>query len=82
MFENLGTAIVQAIGFLGVFVFFTYQLFSDKRKNMYSKKNKNKVSSSAKSKADLNRNPIFKKQLQESAENLDQKKGFFKWLRK
>ena len=49
---------------------------------MYSKKNKNKVSSSAKSKADLNRNPIFKKQLQESAENLDQKKGFFKWLRK
>jgi len=29
MFNNLGIAIVQLIGFLGVFGFFIYQLFSD-----------------------------------------------------
>ena len=63
MFENFGTAIVQAIGFLGVFVFFIYKLFSDKRKPMYGKRNKNKVSQSAKSKANLSRNLILKKVL-------------------
>ena len=30
MFENFGTAIVQAVGFLGVFGFFVYRLLSDK----------------------------------------------------
>lgn len=30
MFENIGTAIVQALGFFGVFAFFVYQLLSDK----------------------------------------------------
>ena len=30
MFENLGTAIVQAVGFLGVFGFFVYRLLSEK----------------------------------------------------
>ena len=29
MFENFGTAIVQAVGFLGVFGYFIYQLISD-----------------------------------------------------
>ena len=30
MFENFGTAIVQAIGFFGVFGFFVYRLLSEK----------------------------------------------------
>ena len=30
MFENFGTAIVQAVGFLGVFGFFVYRLLSEK----------------------------------------------------
>ena len=30
MFENFGTAIVQAVGFFGVFGFFVYRLLSDK----------------------------------------------------
>ena len=30
MFENFGTAIVQAVGFFGVFAFFVYRLLSDK----------------------------------------------------
>ena len=32
MFDNLGTAIVQAFGFFGVFVFFVYQLISEDKK--------------------------------------------------
>tara|TARA_Y100000589_G_scaffold312040_1_gene331944 strand:+ start:876 stop:1127 length:252 start_codon:yes stop_codon:yes gene_type:complete len=30
MFENFGTAIIQAIGFFGVFGFFVYRLLSEK----------------------------------------------------
>ena len=30
MFENFGTAIVQALGFFGVFGFFVYRLLSEK----------------------------------------------------
>ena len=29
MFENIGTALLQAIGFFGIFGFFVYQLISD-----------------------------------------------------
>ena len=32
MFDNFGTAIVQLIGFFGVFGFFVYQLLSDGKK--------------------------------------------------
>ena len=32
MFENISTALVQAIGFFGVFGFFVYQLLSDGKK--------------------------------------------------
>ena len=36
MFENFGTALVQAVGFFGVFGFFVYQLISEKKPNNYS----------------------------------------------
>ena len=32
MFDNLGTASVQAVGFFGIFGFFVYQLLSDGKK--------------------------------------------------
>ena len=32
MFEYIGTALVQAVGFFGVFGFFVYQLLSDGKK--------------------------------------------------
>ena len=32
MFDNLGTAIVQAVGFFGVFGYFVFQLLSDGKK--------------------------------------------------
>ena len=38
MFENFGTAIVQAVGFFGVFGFFVYRLLSEKVPNDTPKK--------------------------------------------
>ena len=32
MFDNISTALVQAVGFFGVFGFFVYQLLSDSKK--------------------------------------------------
>ena len=32
MFDNIGTALVQAVGFFGVFGYFVYQLLSDGKK--------------------------------------------------
>ena len=32
MFENFSTALIQLVGFFGVFGFFVYQLLSDKKK--------------------------------------------------
>ena len=37
MFDNLGTALVQAVGFFGVFGFFVYQLLSDVKKPIQTK---------------------------------------------
>ena len=43
MFENLGTALVQAAGFFAVFSFFVYQLLSDGKKPSNSQLPKKKV---------------------------------------
>ena len=45
MFENFGTAIVQAVGFFGIFCFFVYRLLSDKVSNDYRKENLKKITS-------------------------------------
>ena len=37
MLDDLGTLVVQAIGFFGIFGFFVYQLLSDGQKNNQSK---------------------------------------------
>ena len=42
MFDNIGTALVQAIGFFGVFGYFVYQLLSD-GKNPIQNKSKSPV---------------------------------------
>ena len=46
MFDNLGTALVQALGFFGIFGFFVYQtLFTDKKpKNQKVNPKKIKIS--------------------------------------
>ena len=38
MFENLSTALIQAIGFIGVFLFFVYQLLSDNNSGNFNNK--------------------------------------------
>ena len=49
MFENFGTAVVQAVGFFGVFGFFIYRLLSEKVSSNSLKDNtKNKTSKSTK----------------------------------
>ena len=81
MFENFGTAIVQAVGFFGVFIFFVYRLLSEKTpseslldntKNKSSKFVKN-VSSESKGlfgrKKNIEKNTEIKKET---------KKGWFK----
>ena len=50
MFENFGIAIVQAVGFFGVFGFFIYRLLSEKVSSNSLKENtKNKSSKPIKS---------------------------------
>jgi len=45
MFENFGTAVVQAVGFFGVFGFFIYRLLSEKvTSNSLKENTKNKTS--------------------------------------
>ena len=44
MFENFGTAIVQAVGFFGVFGFFVYRLLSEKVSSDFPEKNSKKNS--------------------------------------
>ena len=63
MFDNLGTALVQALGFFAVFVFFVYQtLFADsKPKN--SKSNPKKWLFNRKSKPVEENLPVQKKGL-------------------
>ena len=82
MFENFGTAIVQAIGFFGVFGFFVYRLLSEKvssdQPNENFKKNSSKpvkvVNSEKKGlfgrKKKLELNPVDNKK--------ENKKGWFK----
>ena len=47
MFENFGTAIVQAVGFFGVFGFFVYRLLSEKASSDSLKENSKKNTSKA-----------------------------------
>jgi len=49
MFENFGTAIVQAVGFFCVFIFFVYRLLSEKDTfNSLKRNTKNKSSETVK----------------------------------
>ena len=80
MFDNLGTALVQAIGFFVVFVFFVYQtLFADK-KNKNSKLNpkKTKTSDTKKSIKKEPKKGLFNRKSKPVEENFSvQKKGLF-----
>ena len=82
MFENFGTAIVQAIGFFGVFGFFVYRLLSEKvSSNSPSKSVKNKSSKSLKT-VNSEKKGLFgrKKKVEQNIEDKkkDNKRSWFK----
>ena len=80
MFDNLGTALVQALGFFAVFGFFVYQtLFADsKTKNSNSNPKKTKISAKKESIKKDPKKGLFKRKSKPVEKNLPvQKNGLF-----
>tara|TARA_B100000212_G_scaffold159375_1_gene119705 strand:+ start:332 stop:580 length:249 start_codon:yes stop_codon:yes gene_type:complete len=81
MFENFGTAIVQAVGFFGVFGFFVYRLLSEKVPNNSVKEaSKNKSSKPVKTTSE-NKGLFGRKKNPEiniEVKNKETKRGWFK----
>ena len=80
MFDNLGTALVQALGFFTVFGFFVYQtLFADsKPKNLKLNPKKTKISDTKKSIKKESQKVLFKRKSKAVEENLTlPKRGLF-----
>ena len=81
MFDNLGTALVQAVGFIGVFGFFVYQLLSDGKKPM-----KNQLKSTTKKVKEIKeinvkpmKKGLFGRKIEPIKEEVKQKKkGLFR----
>ena len=79
MFDNLGTALVQAIGFFAVFVFFVYQtLFADKKtKNSKLNPKQTKIADTKKSIIKEPKKSLFTRKSKSVEENLPvQKKAY------
>jgi len=80
MFDNLGTALVQALGFIAIFGFFVYQtLFADsKPKNSKLNRKKTKISDTKESIKKETKRSLFNRKSKPVEENLPvQKKGLF-----
>ena len=80
MFDNLGTALVQAIGFFGVFGFFVYQtLFADsKSKNSKLNPKKTKISQTKESVKKESKKGLFNRKSKPVEKKLPvPKKGLF-----
>ena len=77
MFDNLGTALIQLIGFFGVFGFFIYQLLSDNQngKSFFTKTKKTQIQSK---KEVPTKKGLFRRQEKSSDENITPKKGWFR----
>ena len=80
MFDNIGTALVQAVGFFGVFGFFVYQLLSDGKKPIQTqlKSPIKKVNKSMDSINKSEKKGLFGRKKETINENLKpKKKGLF-----
>jgi len=80
MFDNLGTALLQALGFFAIFIFFVYQtLFADKKtKNPELKSKKTKISDTKEFIKKEAKKGLFSRKSKPVEENLSvQKKGLF-----
>ena len=82
MFENFGTAIVQAVGFFGVFGFFVYRLLSEKVSTNSSKETIKNNSSTTVKRISSEKKGLFgrKKKVEQNIEikKKENKKGWFK----
>ena len=80
MFDNLGTALIQALGFFAVFGFFVYQtLFADKKtKNLKLNPKQTKISDTKKTIEKEPKRGLFNRKSKPVKENLPvQEKGLF-----
>ena len=80
MFDNIGTALVQALGFFAIFGFFVYQnLFADdKSKNSKLNPKKTKISDTKELIKKEPKKGLFNRKSKPVEENLQvQKKGLF-----
>ena len=80
MFDNIGTALVQAVGFSGVFGFFVYQLLSDGKKPIQTQLNspRKKVNKSMNSINKPKKKGLFGRKKETINENVKpKKKGLF-----
>ena len=80
MFDNFGTALVQALGFFAIFGFFVYQtLFADKKnKNLKLNSTKTYISNPKNSIKKEPKKSFFNRNSKSVEENLPvQKKGLF-----
>ena len=82
MFENFGTAIVQAVGFFGVFGFFVYRLLSEKVSSNPLKENTKNKSSKPTKTINSEKKGLFgrKKKVEQKVEapKKENKRGWFK----
>ena len=82
MFENFGTAIVQAVGFFGVFGFFVYRLLSEKVSSNSPKENSKKNFSKPVKNVNSEKKGLFgrkkKVELDIDENKKENKKGWFK----
>ena len=80
MFDNLGTALVQALGFFAIFSFFVYQtLFADKNnKNSKLEPKKTNISDNTRTIKKEPKNGFFNRKSNPTKQNLPiQKNGLF-----
>ena len=81
MFENFGTAIVQAVGFFGVFGFFVYRLISEKVPGNSLKENTKNKSLKPVKKVSTVKKGLFgrNKKVEQitDVKKIDNKKGWF-----
>ncbi len=82
MFENFGTAIVQALGFFGVFAFFIYRLLSEKDPSNSFKQNANTNIAKPSKTVNSEKKGLFgrQKKVKKNIELVDKenKKGWFR----
>ena len=79
MFDNLPTALLQAVGFFGIFGFFVYQLLSDGQQTIKSQSNspRKKVKEFKESKNIPEKKGLFGRKIQPIKEEVKTKKGLF-----